>query len=203
MQPNTGLTEPFDLGTWLGRHQAFAWIANNCAAADAVALREIRRRKLYRSLGLTWKDFTARYAGMDQKTANDIIQRLAEFGVTWFELSRLIHITPEEYRELESCIEQGTLLADGERIPITEDRTLDLMRAVNALREKSRIQKWELEAVRRATCRVPLYQRFTECLNDLAERAQAVDEKEELCDLVGWLHESLDPIVEKFRPPKS
>ena len=43
----------FELGQWLGRHQALAWVANRCSAADAHALRQIREQKLYRALDLT------------------------------------------------------------------------------------------------------------------------------------------------------
>jgi len=44
-----------DLGTWLGRRQAFSIVAGRCSAADAQCLRELRESKRYKGLGLTWE----------------------------------------------------------------------------------------------------------------------------------------------------
>ena len=44
--------EGLDLGTWLGRRQAFAVMAGRCSAADAKCLRELRDTKKYKSSGL-------------------------------------------------------------------------------------------------------------------------------------------------------
>jgi hypothetical protein len=49
--------QQFDLGQWLGRHQALACIAHYCSAADAHALLTIREQKLCRALGHTWEEF--------------------------------------------------------------------------------------------------------------------------------------------------
>ncbi|HUI80868.1 MAG TPA: hypothetical protein VLY24_23240 [Bryobacteraceae bacterium] len=39
-------SQAFDLGTWLGRKQAFGLMAGKCSAADAECLRNIREQKL-------------------------------------------------------------------------------------------------------------------------------------------------------------
>jgi hypothetical protein len=49
------IDESFDLGTWLGRKQAFAAVAGRCSAAYAECLRTIRQKKLYRARGVTWR----------------------------------------------------------------------------------------------------------------------------------------------------
>ena len=59
-----------ELGTWLGRHQAFALISSKCSAADAECLRQIRDNKYYKAIGLSWEDFCGRHAGVDRKTAD-------------------------------------------------------------------------------------------------------------------------------------
>ena len=87
-----------ELGTWLGRHQAFGLIANKCSAADAECLREIRENKHYRALGLTWEEFCSRHTGIDRKTADRIVERLEEFGEAYFNLSQLIPIQPARFR---------------------------------------------------------------------------------------------------------
>jgi hypothetical protein len=50
-------TALLEVGTWLGRHQAFGLIANKCSAADAACLRQIRDSRRagvdYRT-GETW-----------------------------------------------------------------------------------------------------------------------------------------------------
>jgi hypothetical protein len=55
------------LGTWLGRHQAFALLASKCSAADAECLREIHDNKYYKAIGLSWEEFCSRHAGVDRK----------------------------------------------------------------------------------------------------------------------------------------
>jgi len=127
---------PFDLGLWLGRHQALAWIANRCSAADAHALREIRERKLYRALDLTWEDFCRDHTGFSSKTADRVIEKLEEFGDSYFHLTEILKIPAPEYRALQSAIEDNTLEFEGRRIPITRENTRELMEAIRSLRAK-------------------------------------------------------------------
>ena len=47
-QTSTTIDEAFDIGTWVGRKQAFALVAGRCSAADAEILIEIREKKLFR-----------------------------------------------------------------------------------------------------------------------------------------------------------
>jgi hypothetical protein len=43
--------EWIDAGAWVGRQQAFAVIANQCSAAQALCLKEVREMRLFEKLG--------------------------------------------------------------------------------------------------------------------------------------------------------
>jgi hypothetical protein len=55
MQPVKEDNPVFELGTWVGRRQAFGLIANKCSAADAECLKQIRESKSYKSVAATWE----------------------------------------------------------------------------------------------------------------------------------------------------
>ena len=153
----------FELGAWLGRHQAFGLIANKCSAADAACLREIRDNKHYRALGLTWEEFCSRHTGIDRRTADRIVERLEEFGEAYFNLSQLIPIHPSGFRELASSVSGNTIELDGQKIPITPDHALEIIEAVRELR--SRLEREQSKA------RVPLsalQNRLDLCHSELA-----------------------------------
>ena len=126
----------FEVGTWIGRHQAFGLIANKCSAADAACLRQIRDNKYYRTLGLNWDDFCSRHAGVDSRTADRIIERLEEFGEAYFNLSQLIPIQPATYRQLASNVTGNTIELDGQKIPITPEHAPAIVEAVRELRSR-------------------------------------------------------------------
>ena len=125
-----------DVGTWIGRHQAFGLIANKCSAADAACLREIRDNKHYRALGLTWEEFCSRHAGVDHRTADRIVERLEEFGEAYFNLSQLMPIQPSGYRDLASSVTDNTIELDGRKIPITPENAPHIIEAVRELRSR-------------------------------------------------------------------
>lgn len=132
--PSASTAVSFELGQWLGRHQALAWVASRCSAADAHALREIREQKLYRALDLTWEEFCRDHAGFSYKTADRIIDRLDEFGDSYFNLTAILKIPAPEYRVLQPAIEDNALEFEGRRIPITRENTQQLLDAVQTLR---------------------------------------------------------------------
>jgi len=152
-----------EVGTWIGRHQAFGLIANKCSAADAACLREIRDNKHYRALGLTWEEFCSRHTGIDRRTADRIVERLEEFGEAYFNLSQLIPIHPSGFRELASSVSGNTIELDGRMIPITPDHAPQIIEAVRELR--SRLDREQSKA------RVPfsaLQNRLDLCHSELA-----------------------------------
>ncbi len=125
-----------EVGTWIGRHQAFGLIANKCSAADAACLREIRDNKHYRALGLTWEEFCSRHTGIDRRTADRIVERLEQFREAYFNLSQLIPIHPSGFRELASSVSGNTIELDGRKIPITPDHAPQIIEAVRELRSR-------------------------------------------------------------------
>jgi len=76
LKPN----EVLDLGTWIGRKQAFASMAGGCSAADAECLRQMRSQKKHRALGLTWAEFCKQQIGITRQYADRLIGRLEELG---------------------------------------------------------------------------------------------------------------------------
>jgi hypothetical protein len=129
--------EVLDLGTWIGRKQAFASLAGGCSAADAECLRQMRDGKKHRALGLSWAEFCKRRIGTTRQTADKIIRRLEEFGPQYFRLAQAIGITPEEYRRIAGSVSDKGLAHAGELIPITAEDAPRLIAAVEELRRQT------------------------------------------------------------------
>lgn len=127
----------FDLGTWLGRRQAFGMMAGKTAAADAECLRQIRDRKLYKSKSPSWDEFCARYIGASRTNVNRVIRYLEEFGPEFFELSQLTRIPPEVYRGIAQHVNKDGLHLDGEVIAIVQENSERVSQAVAELRKRS------------------------------------------------------------------
>jgi hypothetical protein len=152
-----------EVGTWIGRHQAFGLIANKCSAADAACLREIRDNKHYRALGLTWDEFCSRHTGVDRRTADRLVEQLDEFGEAYFNLSQLMPIKIPAYRELASNVTGNILELDGQKIPITPEHAPQVIEAVRALR--SRLER---EQSKSRTPFSALFNRLDLCHSELA-----------------------------------
>jgi len=129
--------EVLELGTWMGRKQAFAEIAGRCSAADAECLRRLRNQKQYRRLKLTWREFCKHHLGISRSAADQVIQRLEEFGPAYFVLAQATGIKPEEYRRISSAVHGQNLLHAGEEIPINADNAPRLNGAIEALRRET------------------------------------------------------------------
>ena len=95
---NEEVAQYVDLGTQIGRGQAFGMIANQSMAAQAACLRQIRDSEAYKTIDLTWDEFCETYALMSRKHADDLIHKLEDFGATYFRLSEIIRVSPETYR---------------------------------------------------------------------------------------------------------
>jgi hypothetical protein len=127
----------FDLGRWLGRRQAFSLIASKTAAADVECLRQIRDGNLYRAQGVDWAEFCQKYLGITNSYANRLIRQLEEFGPHYFDLSRIMRISANTYRQIAGSVSEDGIIFGGEKIAITPENTDKLAEAVNALREQS------------------------------------------------------------------
>jgi hypothetical protein len=128
----------FDLGAWIGRGQAFSFVANHCSAAQAECLARIREDGLYKALNLTWEEFCTRHAGVNRAHADEIIRRLEEFGAAYFRLSEIIRISPRSYRDLPVTVKAEAIEIGGESIPLTPENALRIRHAIGALRAELR-----------------------------------------------------------------
>jgi hypothetical protein len=144
MEQSQDPSQSFDLGTWLGRKQAFGLMAGKCSAADAECLRHIRQHKLYRSLQMNWKQFCHERIGISQPVVDKIIRELEEFGPAYFHLAGVLRITAEEYRLIATSVDQDGVLCDGERIPITVENVARLTQAVETLRGRATLPAPEI-----------------------------------------------------------
>jgi hypothetical protein len=84
---------------------------------------------------MNWDVFCKEKIGMSRPTADRIIRNLAEFGPKYFELSAVLQIPPEQYRQIASAVTNGGLVCEGETIEISADNAPRLASAVETLRE--------------------------------------------------------------------
>ena len=127
----------FELGQWIGRKQAFGLIAGKTTAAEIECLRRIRDGEMFRAVELDWSDFCQKYVGVSSSYANRLIRQLEEFGTNYFDLSRIMRISPESYRQIAGSVSEDGIVFGGEQIPITPENSDKIADAVKALREQS------------------------------------------------------------------
>jgi hypothetical protein len=133
-QQSTTIDEAFDVGTWVGRKQAFALVAGRCSAADAEILFEIREKKLFRTMEKTWEDFCVKRLGFGRSYADRIIRQFKELGPNFSKLSCFTRIKPAEYRLIVGAVTEDGLSYGGEVIALDPDNGPKLAEAVTALR---------------------------------------------------------------------
>jgi len=129
---------PLELGTWIGKSQAFRSLAKGCSAAEAACLQHIRDHRSYEPLALTWEEFCPQHVGISRATADRLIQRLEEFGEPYFQLAGITPISPKSYRRLASAITEDGLEFEGEVIPLIPENYDRIRSAVYALRTQLR-----------------------------------------------------------------
>ena len=136
--PAAGPVSTLDLGAWIGRGQAFSFVANHCSAAQAECLTRIRKAGLYKALNLTWDEFCKQHAGASRAHADQIIRRLEEFGAAYFRLSEIIRISPQSYRAMQAAVKGEAIEIGGESIPITSENAPRIRQAIVAIRAELR-----------------------------------------------------------------
>jgi hypothetical protein len=127
-----------DLGLFLGRTQAFGLIAGRCSAAQAMCLREIHEKKLYKQRCPDWNQFCREYLHIARVRVQQIIGLLNEFGPEYFELSQLTRVSAETYRAIQPAIRDGSLHAGNEAIALIPANAARISAAVSALRNNAR-----------------------------------------------------------------
>jgi len=140
------LEDAVDLGTWVGRKQAFSLIAGRCSAADAECLRQMRGKKAYRALGLNWDTFCHERLGISRSSADLIVRQLDEFGPAFFTLAQVMQITAQEYRRLGVAARGNVLLHAGEEILIEAENGPRLLAAIEELRHNARVEPLDVAA---------------------------------------------------------
>jgi len=90
---------------------------------------------MYRAKKVNWPQFCARYLDISRTEANRIIQRFEEFGQSYFDLSRIVRISPESYRAIAPAVRDKTIEYNGEAIPLTPEHAHRVTAAVQALRQ--------------------------------------------------------------------
>src|SRR5437868_3723588 len=131
------ITGGLDLGTWLGRHQAFGLVAGRCSAAFAESLLEIKERKLYLATDENWEDFCANRLGISRATADRVLRQHKQLGEGYDKLNSFVKIKPSEYRLIAAAVSEDGLSYAGETIPMEPENAPALARAVEALRAEA------------------------------------------------------------------
>ncbi len=134
----------FELGKTLGQQAAFGLVAGRCSAAEAAAIRRVRRERLFESSNLSWHEFCPRHLGMSRTQADRVIGQLEEFGPEFFELAQLTRIPPEAYRAIASSVKDGRIHWQGEAIALIPENSEKVAAAVAALREAAKPSPPEL-----------------------------------------------------------
>jgi len=125
-----------NIGRWLGRHEAFDMVARGCSGVDAACLKKVREEKLYLAVAPNWDQFCKTELRTTRKRIDGMIRRLDEFGPAYFDLSRLTHVTADEYRQIAPAVSaEGVKIAD-EVVAIAPENKEKLDAAVAAVRKK-------------------------------------------------------------------
>jgi hypothetical protein len=137
MNEKQKVDDALEVGTWLGRRQAFSIVAGRCSAADAQSLRELRESKKYKELGLTWEDCCKQHAGIARSSAELIIRNLEEFGPDYFVIAQVTGISANDYRRIQGSVRNHALIHGGEEIPLQVENAQRLAIAVDTLRRET------------------------------------------------------------------
>jgi hypothetical protein len=131
--PPASLT-PVELGAYIGKSQAFSFLARHCSAAEGQCLKRIRETASYETLGLNWDQFCPQHIGISRSHADRIIHKLDEFGETYFQLAGITQISAESYRLIAPAVTGEGIEIDGAVIPITQENAVRIRKAVQTLR---------------------------------------------------------------------
>jgi len=134
MVPTCTIDDAFDVGTSMGRRQAFSLVAGRCSAPDAEILFEIREQKLFRTMEQTWEGFSAKRLGMSRSCVDRVIRQFKELGPDFSKLSCFTRIEPAEYRPTAAAVTANGLACGGEVIALEPENAPKLAEAVETLR---------------------------------------------------------------------
>ncbi|HEY2013053.1 MAG TPA: hypothetical protein VGH38_06095 [Bryobacteraceae bacterium] len=179
-----------DLGTWVGRSQAFGAIGNQCLAAQAKCLQEVRESQAYKLLGLDFEEFCEQRVGLSCRQVETIIRNLKEFGETYFQLSEIVSISPDAYRKIMPKIQDQQIEISGEMVPIIPENSVRIREAVNRLRAELRKANEDVEVLTSPEI-ASLQSRLDAWLEDLRRMAPRLASKNEDVPLRGLIDYSI------------
>jgi hypothetical protein len=139
MQPPTvdlppELADVLETGMILGQSQTLGLVAGRCSAAQAEALLRLRESKCYLRLAKNWKEFCPEFLKMSSSQVDRVIHCWQEFGPAFFELQKLMSISPTVYRSIEPAIKDGAIRFNDEAIALEPGNSGKIVAAVAELR---------------------------------------------------------------------
>jgi len=140
----------------VGRMETANMVGKLMSVSTLMWLREIKSEKLYRSLetGGTWDTF-CEYIGQSRRHVDEQLQNLSAFGSSFLKMAQSMSIGYRELRKLRTSITDGNMVIDDgmvvfedERIPLTPDYRDDLQGALEQIVESKIKLRNELEKER-------------------------------------------------------
>ena len=167
----------FELGTWVGRRQAFGLLVTKSSVADAECLKRLRECKEYKLAGLTWEEVCQRHLGLSRAQADRIISQFDEFGAAYFELSKIVRISAEAFRDIADVITENSIEYNGETILIKKENGRKIQNIIRQLREEVAQPRCEPASegknLQKLSCRLDAC--FTELASMTARQLQPED----------------------------
>jgi hypothetical protein len=127
----------FNLGQWMGRHEAFGLMAGRCSAADVEIIRRIRDEKLYESLDCNWDEFCPRHLHSARRSVDREVGYLRKYGPAFFTVRQLTRISVKDYQSIAGHITEQGVKLDGAVIALHSENTGQVADAVEELLERS------------------------------------------------------------------
>src|SRR5271157_3715347 len=190
------ITQVVALGTSIGRSQAFGLITYKCSAEQARAFQQVWESGSYKLLGLTWEKYCLVYAGLSHQRVEGIIRNRKEFGDIYLQLSDIIAVSPQTYRQIQPKVHDDCLEISGELVPILPENAARIREAVNRLRADLRKSQDDVETLTSPEI-ASLQTRFDAWLADLRRLAPR-HEDAPLRGIVQYSIQHLQEIAQSF-----
>jgi hypothetical protein len=206
MQFNDASKPLLEVGTWIGRRQAFGLMASKCSFADAASLKYLREGRQYKSAGMTWDEFCTRHLGISKTHADRIISQLDEFGTAYFELSKIVRIPAEAFREIASSVSDHSIEYNGQTIPIKSENGRKIADVIKVLRQEAAQNRLRTDSPAtplRVKNLQKLRRRVDTCLTELAAITHSSlhpDDRSEVVGLISAAQDRLEQLSQALRP---
>jgi hypothetical protein len=142
-----------ELMRMIGRHEAFGVMANRTTSAWAETLKQIKDRKIYKQMGLTWNEFCPKFLSISTDKADRVIRDLEEFGDMYFMLSEVTRLSRDQFRAIQGNIQDGKLLIGEEQVDISKGNQDRIREFIASVQMEAQLSKVELAKVKEAECK--------------------------------------------------